>query len=303
MKKSALLIGLLCLLVSCTVYEPSSPITSPDGKGMAVLSFKKTTDVPMPGPEPPRTKERWTRLTVWRTGAVVYDTGFEKVGVYQTGLGTYDLLWSSDSSFLAYRMLNTFRIIAMDGKVTSFNIIKDNALISSFKWIGNKEILVVSKGVDEPLGMYGDPVHYHGYLAKATYVKVSKIHLDTGVIERFRLQINHPTFIFHSLGFVVDEISPYSSRVAFSDGENINVFDDESGKVIATAPVNGTIQGIWWSDNNTVILGLGLLSKPELKFAVFNISDCTVEDVTKKLLPFWDHRSYSQSNWFRPGLE
>lgn len=303
MKKCVLLFCLSCLVVSCTTSEYElARIPSPDGKGMALLVTKEKTGVPLPGPEPPRTKARWAKLTVSRDGKVIHGTGFEEVGVYQSGPFAFDLSWAPDSSLLAYRMLNTLRIIAKDGKVTSFDIVKDNALVSSFKWLSGKELLIVSKGIDEPLGMFGYPVHYHGYLAKSTYIKVSKVNLDSGVAERFKQAVKNPTFLFHSIGFVNHEISPYSSRVAFSDGANITVYDDSNGKIVAKAPVAGSIEGIWWSDDDTVILGLGLLSAPKRQFAVFNVPDSAVKDATDKLLPLWGP-SWGNGTWFKKAMK
>jgi hypothetical protein len=146
--------------------------------------------------------------------------------------------------------------------------------------------------------MYGYPVEYHGYSAESTDVKVTRVHLDSGVSERFNTSVDHPTFMFRSVGFKNQEISPYSSRVAFSDGVSINVYDDSEQKVIARAPVTGPIEGTWWQDDHTVILGLGLLSEEETRFAIFDVEDSTVTDATERLLPLWDG-SWSKADWFK----
>lgn len=303
MKKCALL---TCLagLVGCgsTHTRELARDASPNGKSTVVLTRKEKRGFPWPGPEPPRVTARLTRLTLLKDGKTVYDTGFEQVGDDQNSPFAFDLAWAPDSSQLAYRVLNTLQIISGEGEVRPFNIVKDNALVSSFKWISSDELLIVSKGIDEPLDSYGYPVHYYGYLANSTYVKVSRIHLESGVTERFKQEVNKPTFLFHSIGFENQEISPYSSRVAFSDGTNINVYDDSEGAITAKAPVEGSINGIWWQDDNTVILKLRQISNEPKRFLTFNANDTTIKDATGKLLPRWDG-SYLNADWFKQAEE
>ena len=120
--------------------------------------------------------------------------------------------------------------------------------------------LVVVKEIDEPLDMFGYPQHYHGYSAKAKSIRIVKVNLDGGVSERFTQSVTKPTFMFHSIGFENQEISPYSDRVAFGDGAVVCVYDDVVGKVIAKAPITGPLEGVWWETNDKLVLGLGLLS-------------------------------------------
>ena len=51
--------------------------------------------------------------------------------------------------------------------------------------------------------------------------------------ERFHQELDHPTFLFHGIDFLLDEISPKADRVAFSDGANLCIYDDTAGKPIA----------------------------------------------------------------------
>lgn len=297
------IVCLVCLTVSCS----SSPgkialVKSPDGKGIASLVREEVRGMPSPPPEPTRIIASRSKLTVLRDGKIIYNSGFEKTGGSQGGepiYDIYDLSWSADSSFLAYRLLNNIRVIAKNGKVSSFDIVADNALVSSFKWIDSKELLIISKGVSDPLDMHGSYVYYHGYLTESTYVKVSKVNVDTGKVEqRFMQKVKNPTFIFHSIGFENHEISPYSSRVAFSDGSNINIYDDTRDKVIAKAPIEGSVEGIWWVDKDTLIIGLGLLSGQK-KFLVFDVTTGKIANKTNILIPLWGDSSYRNDDWFR----
>jgi len=314
MMKNISMICLVCIIASCSAsLEKIALVKSPNGKGEAVIVRRGVEGVPSPPPEPSRTVASWSKLTVSRDGKVIYNSGFENLGGNQGSLHlaySFDLLWTADSSLLAYRKLNTVRVIAKNGKVSSFDIVTDNALVSSFKWINSKELLIISKGVSDPLDLYGPYVYYHGYLTKSTYVKVSRVNVDTGKVEqRFKQEVKHPTFLFNSIGFVIHEISPYSSRVAFSDGVNINMYDDAKGKIIAKVPVEGSIEGIWWVDNNTVVLGLNLLGgKARRKFVVFDVAAKNITDKTNILSPLWidsisGDYSYGNDKWFHSALK
>ena len=149
--------------------------------------------------------------------------------------------------------------------------------------------------IDEPLDMFGYPQHYHGYLAKAMNVRIIRLNLQSGIAERFIQDVKHPTFMFHSIGFMNQEISPYSDRVAFSDGSAICIYDDDNGKMMVTAPITGSIEGTWWETDNRVIVGTGLLSG-EMKFAEIDLISNSVSDRTSQLLPVWN-RMWDKIEW------
>ena len=253
----------------------------------------------LPGPEPPKVKGQWVRLAVTVDGQTTYDSGFEDVGVYQPCDFAYDLAWSPDSGHVAFRAINTLRVVGKDGNLQSFDVTRDNALVSSFKWVGNRRLLVVAKQVAEPLDMFGYPKHYHGYLTKSQNVKVFTVDLDAGVAGRFAVDVKEPTFMFRSIGFLNQEIAPATNRVAFSDGNAICVYDDASGKVVATAPVNGPIEGTWWDSSDRLIVGVGLLSG-EKHFSMFDIKTGKLEDQSATYLPLWDSQ-WTHEDWFRSG--
>jgi len=172
-------------------------------------------------------------------------------------------------------------------------------LVSSFKWTGNRQLLVVAKRVAEPLDMFGYPKHYHGYLTKSQNVRVFKVDLDSGITERFTADVKEPTFMFRSIGFRNQEIAPATNRVAFSDGNAICVYDDSLGKVVATAPVNGSIEGTWWDTNDRLIVGIALLSG-EKHFSTFDLKTGKAEDQSATYLPAWDS-VWNNEGWFRTG--
>jgi hypothetical protein len=105
--------------------------------------------------------------------------------------------------------------------------------------------------------------------------------------------------MFRSIGFLNQEMSPTTNRVAFSDGNAICVYDDAAGKVIASAPVTGSIEGTWWDTNDRLIIGIGLLSG-EKHFSTFDIRTGKVEDQSSVYLPIWDG-VWNNDAWFRAG--
>ncbi len=252
--------------------------------------------MPLPGPEPSKTLAKWARFSVEVKGKKVYDSGDQDVGVYQSLPFALDVAWAPDSAHVAYRLLTTLRIVGRDGAVREAGIVCTNSLISSFKWISNKELLVVVKEIDEPLDMFGYPQHYHGYLAKAKDIKIVRVELDGAVAHRFGQPVKEPTFMFHSIGFENQEISPYASRVVFSNGSGLCVYDDGVAKVIATVPMTGEIEGTWWESKDTVIVGIGLLSGRR-EFRRYALTDGSVQNCTAALLSQWDGM-WRQVNWF-----
>ncbi|MCL5096760.1 MAG: hypothetical protein M1608_04375, partial [Candidatus Omnitrophica bacterium] len=230
-------------------------------------------------------------------GKRVYDTGDQNVGVYQSLPFALDVAWAPDSAHVAYRLITTLRIVGRDGAVHQAAIVCTNSLISSFKWISNKELLVVMKEIDEPLDMFGYPQHYHGYLAKTKGIKIVRVNLDGGVSQRFEQPVKETTFMFHSIGFENQEISPYADRVAFSNGSGLCVYDDGAAKVLATVPMTGEIEGTWWESKDTVIIGIGLLSGGR-DFLRCDLADGSVQKCTATLLPQWDGM-WRQVDWFK----
>lgn len=251
----------------------------------------------MPGPEPPKKTGCWAELAVTRNGATVFTTGFEDLGVNQSAPLALDLAWSPDSAKVVYRRGSQLRVIGTNGTSVNHDVAAGKSHISSYQWVGDNDLLILTKGADESAAFLG-PV-YPGYLAKATSVRVLRLNVDSGaIVERFTQTVQSPTFLFRGLGFVMDEISPSSSRIAFSDGANVCIYDDSAQKVIAKQPVDGSVEGVWWSDDNRVILGLNLLSSSTHRFMRFDVPSGAIVDVTDALLPKWN-RMYDDAKWFR----
>lgn len=157
------------------------------------------------------------------------------------------------------------------------------------------------KEIDEPLDTFGYPQHYHGYLAKARSIRIVRVNVNGDVSERFTQVVNEPTFMFQSVGFRNQEVSPYSDRVAFSDGAAVCVYDDTAGKVMTRAAIAGSVEGTWWETKDRIILGRGLLSSTERRFTSLDLADGEVRDRTAALLPLWDGR-WANVDWFRVGI-
>jgi len=103
--------------------------------------------------------------------------------------------------------------------------------------------------------------------------------------------------------FHMSEISPYSQRIAFSDGKNICVYDCTQKVLVAKTPHHGKLEGIWWVDDKNLILGIGLLSGTK-SFSFFSIEKQTLTEATSQLMSHWtsDAGGYSNPNWFRPAI-
>jgi len=300
MKQFIPLVIAAAVLTGCSSASELARVRSPDGEACIIVATKEKRGMPLPGPEPPKTLAKWARFSVEAKGKEVHDTGDQNVGIYQSLPFALDVAWAPDSAHVAYRLLTTLRIVGRDGAVHEVGIVCTNSLISSFKWISNEELLVVVKEIDEPLDMFGYPQHYHGYLAKAKSIKIVRVGLDGRVSERFTQRVNEPTFMFHSIGFQNQEISPYSDRVAFSDGAAVCVYDDTAGKLVAKAAITASVEGPWWKSSDKIVLGLGLLSSSDRRFASFDVADSSVRDITATLLPLWGGQWLS-ADWFRAG--
>ena len=99
----------LTLLFGGTIDEELPQVKSPDGRSVAVL-FHREKRGPARPPEPPKTLERWARLKVLRDGKTVYDSGYENLNIYEMSPGfALDVVWSPDSSRLAYRHITSLR--------------------------------------------------------------------------------------------------------------------------------------------------------------------------------------------------
>ena len=288
-------------------------LQSPDGQSTAILIHKERH-----GLDPSKTMGRWAQLKVNKDGKTIYDSGDEPLNNYQMSpTFALDLMWSPDSKCLAYRHITTLRIIDPSGNMTNYDIAPDGSVISSFNWIDNESLLVISKNGGYPLSLHGKPYYYEGYLDKAIDINVTRLHLVKGQIARYHQSIHNPIFLFHAIDFCPTEISPKSDRVAFSDGVNLCIYDDTVGKVIAQAKIPqkptkpvfspeaeqcdfikkaememavrpDELDGIWWQTNSRLLVGLELLGRPAKRaFFTFDIPSQQLTEVTKTLLPLW----------------
>jgi hypothetical protein len=302
MKRIFTLTLLSTALTGCVSTTQWARVDSPDRQACIIVSSMEQRGIQLPGPEPAETMAKWARFVVEVKNRKVYDTGFKDVGVGQSIPFAFDVAWAPDSAHVAYRSITTLCIVSRDGKVHEADILCTNSLISSFKWTSGKGLFVVVKEIDEPLDEFGYPQHYHGYLAKAKSIRILNVNLDGEVSECFTQSVSKPTFMFHSINFENQEMSPYSDRVAFSDGAAVCVYDDVDGKVIAKAPITGQLEGTWWETKDKLILGLGLMSSLDLHFVRFDLADGKIQDCTADLLPLWklpQNWNYEIVDWFR----
>lgn len=311
---------------------------SPDGHSKAILIHKVRRGLPLPGPEPPKTLARWARLTWIKDGKTIYDSGDEPLNIYQMSPTlALDIAWSPDSQRLAYRYITGIRIISSKGEVIKHNMADSAFVTASFRWIDNENLIVVSKKEQYPLGMSGRPDCYQGYIDQAKEIWIGQLNVATGYTARYRQPVSDPTFLFHAVGFRLDEISTKADRVAFSDGANLCIYDVKAGKIVAKvglpqkpspkpdltgpdmkdptiravteemAARPAQLEGIWWATNDQLVLGMGLLGGPVKSFYAYDISTKVMSDKTDTLLPAWDGNekamSYQDPDWFRLALK
>lgn len=279
----------------CTSTTQTFRFVSPDGRACAVVTDRRTYGLPLPGPEPPPQKRGWVRCVVSANGKVTYDSGYEDSETH-LGTGALDVVWSPTSAFVAYRLSRDFRIVSRTGSARAYDVIQGSCTeITSFKWVGDDELLVVCKGRFSATG------HFYNYLAQAREIRIVRVQLAGKVVDRYRQNLDYPTVLFHGVGFLMDEISPYSNRVASSDGHGLCVYDDAVGRIIAKVRLQGPVEGIWWATDDDIVVGLGVLSG-ERRFAVHHVRSGRTEDWTA-LLSTCSRDMFERPDWFRPVLK
>ena len=285
------------LLASCsgTSTIEVARISSPDGQKEAVVTLKQQHESFNPTPDAPDLQAQWLKLDILSGNKTLFTTGFE--GLERYDHVSEDAIWSPDSTKVAYRLFDQFRIITTQGKCDSYDVCSFNRKVSSYRWRNKDELLLVSKHIDSP-GPF-----YPGFFSNTKGIQILKLTLGKGTTERYRQTVDEPMFLCHTSSSLIEEISPSVNRVAFSDGHNICVYDDSTGTIIAKEPVEGSVSGIWWVNDDKLVLYLSVPSNTEQEeqFYTFDIPSNKLEDVTSKLYPDW--HGYDKPNWFRPALQ
>jgi hypothetical protein len=308
--------------------EELTSTKSPDGQCVATLFHKERDFLPLPGPEPPPILKRWARLKVAVEHKTIYDSGYENLNIYQYTPGfALDLLWSPNSANLAYRHISSLRVVGRGGKIINLENEPEDYLISSFKWIDDANLLVVSKKTKYGLGMDSKPNNYPGYKENAKNIRIMRWNIEKGATEQYQQNLSNPTFLFHAVNFHMDEISPNAGRVAFSDGSNLCIYDDAARKVIVKVgipqkpPLKSSLvahyspatpdsvkeatlepaqlEGVWWQTNDKLVVGVGLLG---FSFYTYDIPSNSLIDVTSILLPKWDG-GYMDADWYKAAIK
>ena len=270
---------------------------APDGKSTALVSALQQHTARPGGGGPPTVEQQSVRLFIKHHDVIVFDTGQETIDKDQNPFIATDIVWSPNSDRLAYRNTNTLRIIdTQAAKSKTLQVTRGRSLIASFRWTSNDELLVVVKTIDAHSDWAS--LNYEGYLANSTDIQLRLVDLRTGEISDIYSQKTAPTtFLFHANSFRMDEISPYSERVAFSDGKNLCVYDLSKKNLIANVPVRSVVEGIWWRDRDNLVIGLSVLSGTD-EFLLFDIQTGTFQEATETLLPRWDGL-FQDDNWYR----
>ena len=164
------------------------------------------------------------------------------------------------------------------------------------------------------------PYWYRGYIEDALAIRITRLNLTKGKTERFRQKLDHATFLYHGLDFLMDEISPNADRVAFSDGAKLCIYDDTRGKLIEKIkipqkPVPKNVMpddvlrqalfGVWWKNNDKVIIRV--VQTPSDSFHTYEIPTKTLTDVTGNLLPLWtgnhEARNFRDTDWYKSAIK
>lgn len=298
MKNIKALLAIACLtLVGCSSTTKLASVCSPDRKARITLYLKERRGIQLPVPEPAEIKSLQANFVVQENDREVYKTGFHDVGVNQSIPHAFDAAWAPDSAHVACRSHSTLLLVSRDGTIHQPKLGDGNIAITSFKWVSGSELLVVSKEINQSVESQVRPQRYPGYLCKSKGIRIQRLSLNGLIRERFSQSLKNPVFLFHSFGFENQEISPYSNQVAFSDGASLCIYDDEAGKVVASVPIPGSLDGIWWEAKSQIIFGTGLLSGAE-RFFRFNIGDAKITECTKELWPM-RRLKYDSVDWFR----
>ena len=286
--------GYLC----ATTSSPQQVLhkASPDGRFTAVAEMIQRHTFPIPGPEPPRTTAQYHTLRVLADGKIIFALPRQDLGG-SYGIGHYvDLEWSPDSNRFAYRLLNELLVVEpLETRVLRFTAEQPNACISSFRWINGNKLVVLTKTVGSHIGPYPT------YIEKATGVDLWVLDIGHG---RWQHVVNYPTqpvtYLFRSAEFRMDELSSFGSNAAFFDGTDLVIYDYAERRLVLRVPVNGSVEGVWWVDNDRCLVAVNSLSGTPQFFTVA-VSDSKMEEVTGQLMPLWN-RQYDNMRWFEPKL-
>jgi hypothetical protein len=67
------------------------------------------------------------------------------------------------------------------------------------------------------------------------------------------------------------------------------------------------LEGVWWQTNDTLVIGMGLLSGPTKSFYTYDIPTKTLTDKTDAVLPGWNGSekaiNYQDAEWYRSLLK
>jgi hypothetical protein len=275
----AALLACAVWLCGCSHTWHAPTIVSPDGTSEASVGYRERRGPWIPGRiELPKVQSRKDAFEVRRDGRIVFRTQpVELARGDRTCDDALDVVWSPDSTQLAYRRNNDLHIIDLTSKtMRALPLADDLFLITSFRWLDQSNLLVMLK---ESLGGLG--------FSKAHSVRIVGVNIKTSGYEvLLDHPVDKPVLLFRSPLSRIEEISPYSERVAFSDGHHLKIFDANSMGFVADVALPGSIDGIWWHDEDRLLVGSGLLTR-DYRFFTITVSDEITEEVTDQLVPVW----------------
>jgi hypothetical protein len=277
------LLALTMWLCGCSHTWHAPAVVSPDGMSEAMVGYRDRMGLWIPGSvEWPRILSRKDALRVRRAGRAIFRAQPIELGSEQTWFAL-DAIWSPDSTLLAYRRVYDLFIVDVANRtMNKLPLSDDSFIVTSFRWLDSSNLLVVLKDAVRGYGR-----SYPTYIDNATSLRIVAVNIKTSDYDiLLEHPLNRPVFLFHSPLFRIEEISPYSERVAFSDGHHLKIFDTISMRFVADVALRGSIDGIWWRDEDRLLVGSGLLTR-DYRFFTITVSDEITEEVTDQLVPVW----------------
>jgi hypothetical protein len=274
---------------------------SPDGRLTAVATVLMRTDVPLPGPEPPRVRQKHVKLCILKGQREILSLQDLELYPDYSGHGdALDALWSPDSSSLAYRCVNKLHIVRPDSSwVEDFSPPGQATCISSFRWFDRGTLVVLTKDFSSGSRL---EIGYPSFDADFSGADLWRLEIDAG---RWTRIVHFPTqelsFLFRGAGFRVDELSPFAPLVAIHDGEQMRVYDYSLEEAVFNHAITGPVDGVWWIDRNRCLIMTNNLSAHKPLFFEINVADSSVTELTEKLRSHWDG-NYLKMDWYRKAL-
>ncbi|WP_028316376.1 YncE family protein [Desulfatibacillum aliphaticivorans] len=302
--KQLLIISVLGLVGCFGSSEQSIIDISSDGCHAKIeLIVEAKYGVFIPSPEPPTIKSKTVRLNIHSIGNKDFSVNLGNVYKHAPPRFSIDAKISNDCKYIAAKTAGS--VFAYDdkgGEILKYEVPGDE-LISSIAWSDDNELLVVIK---KTLSNWHGEHRKFGYTEKTKSLRLLKFNLATNKYKTsLKAETQPVTFVFNGARFHCQEISPNSKFFTYFNGKTIEVFNINKGAVehsidVGSGPrkdsmsagqdsmkyveIYGELHGVWWVDENHLILGCDVL-RGDPEYFLCSMDDKRIEDVTAFCLP------------------